>query len=240
MRLALAVTMLDEMECVQLTLAKVGKKFAHIEIVQSGEPLHLEIEQSILAHKSANYVCLPDLDTRSDEEKAGKGERFDVGARAQSRNYSAAFGAIGAVMRGGKKIDYVVGTHGDTAIVHMYGIEWIIDKMKKAKADIGVSRAMGQDLHAATLTREQMADPDHPKGGRLQDATNKDFMPQFFVAKSTLVERLSCIEVTNSWCMEQCIGDAIGDAVEFVFSKTAYGFADGIIYHIPSPRGWKH
>jgi len=240
MKLALAVTMLDEVNSVLLTLSRVGKKFATIHVVQSGEEPNPQIEKALQDHKDGHYTCLPDLDTRTEDEKQGKGERFDIGARAQSRNFSAAFSGIARTMAGGKKIDYAVGIHGDTALLHMYGIEFIIGKIKKAKCDIGVSRAMGQSLHAASLTREEMADPDHPKGGRLQDHTNKDFMPQFFVAKSSIVERLACITVTNPWCMEQCVGDAIGDADEFVFSHTAYGFADGVIYHMPSPRGWKH
>jgi hypothetical protein len=85
-----------------------------------------------------------------------------------------------------------------------------------------------------------MADANHPKGGRIQDASNKDFMPQFFIVSWGMVERLSNIEVTNPWCFEQCLGDAIGDAKQYVFSDTAYGFNDGVRYNVPSPKGWKH
>jgi len=239
-RWALVVTMLDEVQSVLLTLQRVGKEFACIRVVQSGEEPYAEVEAALSGHRDARYFCLPDLDTRTDEEKQGKGERFDIGARAQSRNYSHGFQSVEEAMAGGCKVSYLVGIHGDTATIHRFGIEWIIQKMSLHTANVGVSRAMGQSLHAASLTREQMTDPDHPKGGRIQDDTNKDFMPQFFVAKSSMCGRLAHIDVTNPWCMEQCMGDAIGDANMFVFSKTAYGFADGIVYHCLSPKGWKH
>jgi len=235
MRLGLVVTMLDEVRSVCSTFDRVGEYFDAIEIVQSGEDSFPDVEERVLAHDGASYIRFPNLDQRSATEKEGPGERFDIGAISQARNFSHGFNHIRPA-----ELDFIVGIHGDTAIDGIYGIRRICRQIMERGADIGVSRAMGQNFHAATLTREEMADPDHPMGGRIQDETVKDFMPQFFIAKTWLATRLSCITVTNPWCMEQCIGDSIGDAVQFVFCETAYGFNEGIRYHVPSPLGWKH
>ena len=237
MKLGLAVTMLDEDHNVAQTLQKVGEEFTAIAVAQSGGE-ESELTEILSKHQCATHICLPDLDTRSEEDQAGDGERFDIGARAQSRNYSAAFEWL---VDNCGDLDFAVGIHGDTAIIHTHGIHWVVEKMNASKAGIGVSRAMGQSLHSAELTREQMADPDHPKGGRMQDESNMDFMPQFFVATGNTHPFLAQIKVTNPWCMEQCIGDAIkGHVGQFVFAQNAYDFSDGIFYHTPSPKGWKH
>jgi len=232
--------MLDEECSVLVTLTRVGALFQVIEIVQSGLQPYPAVAEKAANHPACSYVQLPNFDDRSEEEKKRPGERFDVGARSQARNFSEGFRRIQERINAGAEIDYAVGIHGDTCILHLDGVTEIIRHMKHEGADIGVSRAMGQRFHAATLTREQMADPQHPKEGRLQDHTVKDFMPQFFVAKVNLVPRLGRIKVTNPWCMEQCMGDAIGGAGQFVFSTTAYGYSNGIVYHVPSPLGWKH
>jgi len=239
MNLALAVTMLDELHSMFVTLHKVGDEFASIDIVQSGEAPFHGLQDEVDRHETWTYTKFPDLDTRTEAEKQGPGERYDIGARAQSRNYSHAFGLIWRRVNHYRlRVDYAIGIHGDTVIQHLDGVRQIIADM--GNADIAVSRAMGQRFHRASLSREQMADPNHPKEGRLQDDSVKDFMPQFFIARTNLLEQLSQIEVTNRWCMEQCIGDAIGEAKQYVFSQTAYGFNNGIIYHWPSPKGWKH
>lgn len=229
MNLGLVVSMYDEEQCVARNLAK--HKFAQVAIVQSRLEPYPSIQAQI--RTVGHYIRFPNLDTRTDEEKAANAERFDVGARSMSRNFAAGFGKMGG-------LDYVVAITGDTLFLHLYGIQWIIGTMEKRGAQIGCSRAMGQNLHAAHWTREQMADKSLRKEGRLQDDSVKDFMPQLWIARGDMIERLQHIEVTNPWCMEQCLGDAIGDASQFVFSETAYGFSDGVIYHTPSPEGWQH
>lgn len=236
MNFALAVSMFDEVDSMLHNLRVMGKYFHCVEVVQSNVEPYKEIEAAMygLTTPHKHYTLFPNLDNR----KTKKGERFDIGARSMSRNFSRACENVQKHIENGVEIDFVIGITGDTQFAHMCGVQKIIDSM--GTADISVSRAMGQNFHRADLTREQMADPDFPKEGRYQDGTVKDFMPQFWIAKSSLMDRLSKIEVTNLWCFEQCIGDAIGDAEQYVFSETAYGFTDGIIYHVPSPAGWKH
>lgn len=232
-RLGLAVSMFDECKAMGITLQRQAQHLAQIEVVQSQTEPYPELADLLQKHGNARYTLLPNLDTRTEQDMATSTERFDIGARAMARNFSAAFAAMDP-----QAVDYVIGITGDTVLVHMFGIQAIIAAM--GDADIAVSRAMGQSFHRADLTPEEMADPDNPKGGRPQDESTEDFMPQLFVARASLIPRLAKIGVTNRWCFEQCIGDAVAGAKRHVFSRTAYGFTDGVIYHFPSPKGWKH
>lgn len=232
-KLALVATIFDEVESMTYTLQRLGPRFERLEVVQSQEAPYAPLAEALARHPAGTYHCLPNLDTRTPEEKAANAERFDIGARSMARNYSRGFAALV-----GADVEYVVGITGDTLLLHPYGLWALIAAM--GAADIAVSRAMGQEFHRADLTREEMADKNHPKGGRLQDASVKDFMPHLFIARAALCARLAHIAVTNPWCFEQCLGDAIGDATQYVFSDTAYGFADGVIYNAPSPTNWKH
>ncbi len=236
-RLALCVTMYDESENMIDNFRRLGNRFNRMAVVQSQIDTFPDLEPLLLMHPCAIYIRFPNLDQRTPEQKANNTERFDIGARSMARNYSAAFRWL-TETSASDPVDYAVAITGDTKILHLYGIEQIIEEI--GNAEIACSRAMGQNFHQAGWTREEMNDPNHPKGGRLQDESNKDFMPQFFIAKRSLFPALADIQVTNPWCFEQCLGDAIGVAKQYVFSQTAYGFADGIIYHTPSPEGWKH
>lgn len=236
-RLAMAVSMFDEVPSMLFNVLQKGHEFVQIEVVQSDLTPVQELAAALAVHPCGHYTLFENLDKRKSEEILAAGERFDFGARSMSRNFSHAFRAI---RDGGIETDYVIGMHGDTAILHFWGIEEIIAKMEAVGAEVGCSRAMGQNFHRADLTPEEMADPDNPKGGRLQDDTTRDFMPQFWVVSARAIPRFCDIPITNRWCFEQCLGDAAGDAEMFVFSDTAYGFGDGIIYHIPSPTGWRH
>lgn len=234
-KLALVVSMFDEVASMTHTLQRMGHRFQRIEVVQSQETPYSVLQEALTAHGAGIYTLLPNLDTRTSEQRAANAERFDIGARSMARNFSAGFAHLLPYQQ---DLEYVVGITGDTLLLHPYGLWDIIKNMEGA--DIGVSRAIGQNFHRATLTPEQMADKNDPKGGRLQDDTLKDFMPQLFIARTALIPRLVEIAVTNPWCFEQCLGDAIGDATEYVFSDTAYGFSDGVIYHVPSATNWRH
>ena len=253
-KLGLIISMYDESACVAETLRFVGRAFEAIVVVQSRLIPYDRVDVALDWEKSA-YICLENLDPRTPEQKASKTERFDFVNRSLARNFSRGFTAINdddvgdAVRRSASireavfstaGIDFAVAITGDTLIRHMLGIEWIIGWMKDTQSLIGCSRAIGQNFHRAELTREQMSDPNYPKEGRPQDFTNADFMPQLFIAHHSMFERLSHIEVTNPWCFEQCLGDAIMGAKQYVFSQTAYGYSDGIRYNTPSPENWKH
>lgn len=234
--LALAVTMFDEAENMVFNVRHLGARFLRIEVVQSQEVPYPALAEALEEHPCSHYLLLSNLDQRTPEQRAANTERFDIGARSMARNYSAAFAVLLKAWE--EKIDYAIGITGDTKLLHLYGVEQIIEEM--GDNEIAVSRAIGQNFHKAAWTRKEMNDPNCPKGGRLQDESVKDFMPQFFIVRASLFPALAKIQVTNPWCFEQCLGDAIGRATQYVFSRTAYGFADGIIYHTPSPDGWKH
>ena len=240
MRLALVASMFDEEDSMIWNVLCSGHHSIQMEIVQSQLTPYPDLAATISAHPCAHYHLFENLDKRPAGEVGSKGERFDIGSRSMARNFSAGCAALKHSMLWGQKLDYIVGITGDTLLLHFGGVREIIAGIEEHGIDIGVSRAMGQNFHWAGWTREQMADPHHPKEGRRQDETNGDFMPQFWIARAWLIDRLSQIIVTNPWCFEQCISDAVGNAKRGVFSTTAYGYRNGILYHHPSPAGWKH
>ncbi len=257
MKVGLVVSMYDEVATVKKTLELTGAAFEHIVIVQSDlEPHNDLIAMMEICNVYGEYVLLPNLDTRTAEDKEKTDERFDFTNKSLARNFSLGFEACQ-----GHDLDYVVAITGDTLLLHRAGIASIFEAMDGAQ--VACSRAMGQDFHSAHWSREEMSDPECPKGGRLQDKTNKDFMPHLFIVTGEMIPIMSNIPLTNPWCFEQCLGDVIGDAKQFVFSYTAFGLADfsvskngmkvrfigkditktmlsGIIYNVPSEKGWVH
>jgi hypothetical protein len=236
-RFAAAVSMFDEEFSMRYNVEVRGHEFVQMEVVQSSLIPYERLQDALAKHPCGHYTLLENLDKRKREEVLERGERFDWGARSISRNFNHAFGAL---RDGGIKFDYAIGMYGDTAILHFWGIEQICAKMEATGAEVACSRAMGQSFHRADLTSEEMDDNDNQKCGRFQDESNRDFMPHLWVVSADAVRRFCNIQITNRWCIEQCLGDAAGDAPMVVFSKTAYGFNDGIIYNVPSPMGWQH
>lgn len=214
--------MYNEERPVFMTLRKVGRYFERIALVQS-QLIPYEIFEKGKSVLPIEYILFPNLDTRTDEQKNTNSERFDFLNRSMARNFSAAFQHLEQF-----DLDYVVAITGDTCILYMDGILDLIDKM--GDAPVACSRAIGQQFHASHWTREQMADPNCPKEGRLQDSSNKDFMPQFWIVPKRMIQRFAHIEVTNPWCFEQCLGDVLDDQ-PYVFSDVAYDFSDGIVYN---------
>jgi len=233
MRLGLVVTMYDEDACVAENVSRWDRYFDRIVVVQSQLEPYPAVQRALDGHPNAEYVLLPNLDTRPDDVRRSNSEPFDFIVRSMCRNYSEGFRRCDP-----EQLDYVVGIMGDTEFFHLWGLWQIIRRMGNAK--VACSRPIGQVIHSADLTWEQMADPNHPKGGRPVDDTNRDFMPQLFVVTADLITRMSNIQVTNRWAGEQCIGDAVGDVPIYAFYETAYGFCDGVIYNTPSPMGRVH
>lgn len=230
-RLALVVCMYDEHDTVLANLERVGSQFAHVVIAQSDEEPEPRLAQALEAHPSGHYLRFPNLYPPSG---SASGERFDYGTRSILRNLSACF----TTLRDLSPVDYVVACYGDTGIDHLEGIQRLILDMDGC--DLAVSRAIGQMFHSADLTWEQMADKEHPKGGRYQDESLGDFMPHLWILRGSAIPRFSDIPMTNRWCTEQCLSDAAGDLRRYVFSTQAYAFNDGIRYNVPSPGNWKH
>lgn len=228
MNLGLVITMYDEQDCVYHTLEQVAKEFKRIVVVQSREEPWSIVQQELSKHPDSQYILLSNLDTRTEEQRKNRNEPFDALTRSLCRNYATGFREMG-------DMDYVVAILGDTLILHMCGIREIIEKM--GDKQVACSRPMGQNIHASTLTREQMADPNHPKGGRIVDDTNKDFMPHLFIVRQDIIPRLHHIEHTNPWAFEQIMGDAIGDATQYVFANNAFEYSDGIVYNVFTKDG---
>lgn len=237
-RLALAVSMYDEHSTMIYNMQQVGDEFTQIAVVQSDLAPHPGLEPMLKKHRCASYILNPNLYPK--EGEGSKGERYDFGTRSIVRNFNDAFRKVRDQIKAGAEVDYVVGTYGDTMFFHLDGVRNLIAGIEQKGADIAVSRAMGQIFHRAELTWQEMADPDHPKGGRLQDESNGDFMPHLFIFRVGLLDRFCNIQITNRWCTEQILSDTAGDASRLVFSDTAYGHTDGWKYNTPSPTNWKH
>lgn len=229
--LALAVSMYDEHVNMGENLARVGSQCSHVVVAQSDLTPEPSMVAALAQHPSGHYMQFPNL---YPPEGSATGERFDYGTCSVLRNFGAAFTRLHEL----GPVDYIIGMYGDTALYHLEGIRQLLVDM--GDADLAVSRAMGQAFHRADLTWDEMADPSHPKGGRVQDESNGDFMPHLFILRGKHVSRFCEIPMTNRWCAEQCFSDAAGDLTRYVFSTTAYGFNDGIGYNLPSPGNWKH
>ena len=129
------------------------------------------------------------------KERELKSAATTIPSRAVTRNYSAGFTAAHTF-----DVDWWVGITGDVSITNLNGIKKIIEKMINANKSLGVSRAVGQIFW----------DPNQ-EFTRVQKDETTDFMPQFFVVKSNLVNNklFSNIEITNFYTCEQCLGDEV-------------------------------
>lgn len=182
--------------------------------------------------KPSLYLPLSNLD--------GDLNRYELPARAISRNYATLFGTLRQAVKHGDmtRPDYVVALTGDTLLRGLEGIHWIIAQMKgQPGAVLGVAKCTGGEFHSADKTADHLR--CNMGGGRLQHIGSTDFMPQLFVVNYDFVEKggLCDIPVTNRWTSEQCLGDAAiysngKPAGQFVFSHTAYGFNKGVEYHV--------
>jgi hypothetical protein len=220
-RISLLITAYDELLTVGETLKNVGHEIDYSCLVQSDAGPGTSMDA--LAHyHGLGYRLLPNLASTGIHPLA-------LPAHAITRNYATLFTRWWPELN---DVDYVVALTGDTKLFHLHGIRKIIQRMQKHNAELAVSKAIGQEFHAATMDVA-----GGQEGGRIQSLTCPDFMPQLFVvAVAALVdtEVFGAIPVTNPWCSEQCLGDAWMEAhggKQYVFSNTAYGFSDGVVYH---------
>ena len=167
-------------------------------------------------------------------------DRYELPARAITRNYANLFETLrhSVKMRRMPRPDYVVALTGDTLLKDLSGIYWIIHQMEaRPGVVLGVSKAVGGDFHRADRTLEQIN--CGMGGGRSQHMACSDFMPQLFVVNFFFVEvgGFCNLPVSNRWTSEQCLGDAAvwsngKPAGQYVFSELAYGFNQGVEYHV--------
>lgn len=233
-RVAILTTLFDEHDTVARTIlnttghpAVIGYAWAH-----SGGPGAAVPGWVAKTYKPGFYLPLSDLSKQYD--------RYELPARAIARNYATLFGTLRQEVKKGKLLrpDYVVALTGDTLLHNLSGIHWIIGQMEaRPGVVLGVSKAVGGEFHRADRT------PDQIKcgmgGGRSQHMACSDFMPQLFVVNYDFVEvgGFCDIPVTNRWTSEQCLGDAAvwsnrKPAGQYVFSELAYGFRQGVEYHV--------
>ena len=229
-KVGLLITMYDEFNTFYNTLINVQDNCKYIGIVQSGENKVEEIESLLKSgNKNFSYSVLPNLGQDF--------SRWELPARAICRNYSHLFKEYKKLEFEGNEndVEYLVCITGDTLLWNLWGIETILDKMEEVESDLGCARAMNQSFHSSDIELSHF-ESGGVGGGRLQNSSNDDFMPQMFIVKNSLAHAFSDIQVTNKWCSEQCLGDAMNkeNAVPFVFSWEAYGFADGVVYNYKS------
>ena len=227
MRIAVLITMYDEDDVVNFNLSRVAYRSKDIYICRSTnkrkEPFgDLELPEDF---NKNNLITLPNL--------GNKFNHYELPARAVCRNYSALFTAV----KDREDIDWVVAITGDTKLYHLMGVMNMIGIMKDLDCDLAVNKAIGQHMHSADKTIEELEDGKH--GGRRQTMEMADMMPQLFIVRHREIQRreLFCnIRITNRWCSEQCLGDAFlasGLPLErqHTMSKQAYGFTMGVRYN---------
>jgi hypothetical protein len=226
-RIAVVITMYDETDVVNFNLSRLNYRAKDIYICRSTnkrkEPFgDLELPDSL--KDDQHLIALPDL--------GNKTGRFELASRAITRNYSTLFTAISAR----EDVDWVLAITGDTKLWHLMGVMNMIGLMQDLDCVVGCSKAIGQHMHSADKTVEQLEAGKH--GGRRVEEGMADMMPQLFIVKASEVRNgLFCnIPITNRWCSEQCLGDAYlahGLPMErqHIMSRTAYGFTMGIRYN---------
>ncbi len=193
MKIGFVISMYDEIDTVNSTITNIKKNNSPIIVIQSDPN---QSEKLVEQDQVDFYQKLPDFaGSKEDylEERATK--IFTTGSRALTRNYSVGFTAAKDF-----DVDWWVAINGDVSISHLNGIKKIIRKMVQEKKTIGITRAVGQVFIES-----------NQEFTRIQKDDTTDFMPQFFIVKSNLVEKglFSKIEITNLYTSEQCFGDEV-------------------------------
>lgn len=215
-----------ESDIVAHTLRRVGDKFdlvfiAHEEGVEAGE-----LAEIILAAEGRiQLVSLPLIE--------GNPPEFRRRASFLGRSISALSKA--AEDSDLAQSDKLVFLTGGTALIHCYGIEAIVNGMDKRGVGLACAVAIGTDVNLDTLSDEQIERGE--RGGRMQSYDCKDFRPELFVVDKSVIA-LATSFYYSVWThrdyfksIEQWLGECFR-VNSFVFSDTAFGFTDGVIYDI--------
>lgn len=213
--ISVLISMFDEEITVNATVKEVLSVFpdAHIFVVQS-DPGAGTVAQG--------RMVVPNL--------AGTTKRYELAARAISRNMSLCF------QNAKPGSEFIVALTGDTLVTDATNFTRRWEDMRRGGKVLACSQAIGQNFHAVT------ANPEEGRcGGRLQMYGISDFMPQFFIvdgAFAGLTGVFKEIQVTNPYTSEQCLGDEFMRHAKgkfrdraVVFCDNAYGYQDGIVYH---------
>ena len=234
MKIGFVISMYDEIDTVNSTINNIKKNNSPIIVIQSDPN---QSEKLVEQNQVDFYQKLPDLaGSKEDYLKERAAKIFTTGTRALTRNYSAGF-----TVAKDFDVDWWIAINGDVSISHLNGIKKIIRTMIRGKKSIGITRAVGQVFWES-----------NHEFTRIQKDDTTDFMPQFFIIKSDLIEKglFSKIEITNLYTSEQCFGDEVKrycteyntkfENITFIISDYAYPqFISGLQYNpdrISMPR----
>jgi len=229
MKLGFLISMYDEIYTVKNTINVLKQNNCRIIVIQSDPNDDLKILDS---NQVDYYTKLSDFAGSKEnylKERDPENIEFSsIPVKAITRNLSAGFSAAKFF-----EVDWWVVILGDVIISDLIGIKKIIKKMNEQDKSLGVTRAVGQTF---------MDDKNNLT--RIQQNNTTDFMPQFFLVKSTLIENglFSKFIITNRFTTEQCLGDEVNryclknkivfNDIVFVISDYAYPqFISGLKYN---------
>lgn len=235
MKIGFIISMYDEIDVVKNSIKNIKLFKSPIVIIQSDPK---DSSKVITSDSVDFYEKLPDLAGSKEEylkERSGsKGATTPV--KSVTRNYKHAFDVS-------KKFDveWWIVILGDVLISNLTGIEKLIQQIISDDKSIGITRAVGQIF----------MDNDN-KPTRIQHKNTTDFMPQFFIVKSNLIQDglFSKFQITNKFATEQCLGDEVNrfcsehntnfHKICYIISDYAYPqFISGVQYNpdrIKMPR----
>jgi hypothetical protein len=212
-KIGFIISMYDEINKVLETLSIVKNNGCPVIVIQS-DPKNKDelLDQNLVEH----YELLEDLAGNKEqyqEERKHMDKGTTIPSHALSRNFSHGFLAANNY-----DVDWWIVILGDVEISNLSGIKKIIQKISRKNKLIGVTRAVGQ-----------IWPDDDFKFTRIQTKNTTDFMPQFFIVNSKLVEKkiFNQIKITNRYASEQCLGDAV-----IQFCKNNSTDFDSVVYSI--------
>ncbi len=229
MKLGFLISMYDEIHTVKNTINVLKQNDCKIIVIQSDPNNNLKILDT---NQVDYYAILSDFAGSKENYLKGRDpeniEFSSIPVKAITRNLSAGFSVAKDF-----KVDWWIVILGDVAISNLSGIQKIIKKMNKQDKSLGVTRAIGQTFM-----------DNNNKHTRIQHSDTTDFMPQFFIVNSTLIEHglFSKFILSNKFATEQCLGDEVNryclknkitfDDIVFVISNYAYPqFISGLKYN---------
>ncbi len=196
MKIGFIISMYDEINIVTKTVDIIRQNNCPTIVIQS-DPQQLE---KLLEPNQVNfYKKLSDL---AGSKKEYLKERNDDNSKAATtpvkaitRNFREGF-----IASQNFDADWWVVILGDISISNMKGIKKIIKKMIQENKLIGITRAIGQVFK-----------DNDDKLTRIQNDDTTDFMPQFFIVSSSLIDNglFSKFSITNPYTSEQCLGDEV-------------------------------
>ena len=193
MKIGFIISMYDEIDTVTNTITTLKKNNLPIIVIQSDPQQSKKLLDSNLVN---SYEKLSDLAGSKEEYLKERAANSPLTAtKAIIRNLKAGF-----TVTSNYDVDWWITILGDVYISNMSDIEKIIKKIISKNKSMGIVRAVGQVFL-----------DNNNQFTRIQKNNTTDFMPQFFITHSSLIEKglFSKFELTNPYTTEQCIGDEV-------------------------------